>query len=125
MAKKLKTVVVYRGDTWIRNWSITKKTHGLPVDFTGATARLQVKTDVENEEAVIEATTVGGDDLYFVEPLDSGKLRLEMSAEKTALLLPYTEYVFDIEVTFPNGFVKTYEKALLEIEPDCTRTPAP
>lgn len=125
MARKLKTVVVYRGDTWIRNWSLTRKADGRPVDFTGATARLQVKTDVENEDAVIEATTVDEDDLYFIEPLDSGKLRLEMSAEKTALLLPYTEYVFDVEVTFPNGFVKTYEKALIEVEPDCTRTPTP
>ncbi len=125
MARKLKTVVVYRGDTWIRNWSITKKTDGTPVDFTGAVARLQVKTDVENKAAVIEATTVDGDNLYFVEPLTSGSLRLEMSAEKTALLIPHTRYVFDIEVTFPNGFVKTYEKALIEIEPDCTRTPAP
>ena len=52
MARKLKTVVVYRGDTWIRNWSLTRKADGKPVDFTGATARLQVKTDVENEEAV-------------------------------------------------------------------------
>lgn len=107
----MKPVRIYRGDTWERTWTIKDST-GTPINLTGATVRLQVR----DSDDVLKVAYTDLDGLT-VTPL-AGKIELAVPYGDTELT-PGT-YSFDIEVTYPAGRRKTYEKNSLVIIEDVT-----
>lgn len=105
-------VEIFRGDTWKRTWTITSG--DVPVDFTGASAKLQVrKTREPNDiEIILEATI--GNGLSFE---GDGVIKLFVQTES----LLSGKYYFDLEVTFPDGVIKTYEQNTLNLKQDISR----
>ena len=108
------SVEIFRGDTWIRTWTIM--VDETPADFTGASARLQVRKSAKDTEVLLEANTDNGG-LIFVGNPTEGKIYLKTQTED----LDAGKYVFDIEVTFVDGVVQTYEQNTLVLKQDVTR----
>jgi len=106
-------VTINRGDSWERAW-IIKDASGNYVDLSGATVRLQVRDLNDNLKA--EAN------------VSNGQLTITPGVGRIDLLMPYTvtqtfdpgTYFFDLEVTFPTGIRKTYERGKLIVEKDYT-----
>lgn len=101
----------YRGDTWLRSWIIKDANH-VPVDLTGATARLHLRN--QQGEAVVSATAP---DEITITP-DTG--RIDMIVPAASMVLPLGAYKFDLELT-QAGIVTTLEQKTLLIMEDMTR----
>ncbi len=103
-----------RGDTWQRVWVLKNKATLQPIDLTGVTVRLHVRN---NAKALIHAaSTMNGD---IVVDGVAGKLSLTVAASVTAAWTPGT-YKFDVEVTYTDGTVRTYESTALAVLEDQT-----
>lgn len=81
-----------QGDTWRRNlkWNDSA---GDPMDLTGYTARMQLRTSVDSVDVVIELTT-GNGRITITLP---NQIDVEISAEDTALIDPGS-YKYDLEM---------------------------
>ena len=108
-------IEIFRGDTWIRSWTIM--VNELPADFTGATARLQIRKSAKDPEFLLEASTETSG-LTFVGDPTEGKIALKLQTQP----LEAGKYSFDLEVTFADGVIQTYEQNTLVLKQDVTRT---
>lgn len=102
-----------RGDTWRRTWFI-EAADGSPVDLTGATARVVLRTRAG--QLALEASTADG--RITLTPAEG---RIDLTVPAAAMRLPAGRYPFDLEVTFPDGRVRTYEQAVLALTEDHAR----
>lgn len=87
-----------RGDTWRMRCRITVKATGLPLPLAGATFLAQVRQNPDSS-TVLATIAVAGPD-------EDDWLDLSLTAAQTATL--FTKNVFDLQITFPSGDVKTY-----------------
>ena len=108
-------ITLKRGDT-LEYEFLWKDADGLAVDLTGCTARLQVRNRAGN--TVVECTCADSDGLDITALL--GKVAWREEAGTTAAMTPGL-YQFDLEVTFPDGTVRSTETVTLIIERDVTR----
>jgi hypothetical protein len=88
-----------------------------PINLTGYTARMQVRTSVKSSESVVELTTEN--DAIVLYP-DSGAIELVLSAEDTAEL-PAKQCVYDLEMVSTSGFVTRLLQGTFVISPEVTR----
>lgn len=109
------TLRLVRGDTWYRRWQATAAA-GQPVDLSGATARLHLRRVADGTLAA-SATTADG---RIAIDAAAGTLDLRMPATATASLAP-GRYRYDIEVTMPDGAVRTIEAATVVVIEDMAR----
>lgn len=107
------SVKIFRGDTWTRAWTIRDAENNV-IDLTGATARLHIRDENDN---LIYAATMDNGSISIDAP--NGTIYLTVDASITRNMNPGT-YYFDIEVTYPNGTVKTYEQEKLKVMKDIT-----
>ena len=112
MSKALR-VRLYRGDTWRRAW-LLRQPSGAPVDLTGATARLHVRSDTG--ALMIQASTADG--RISIVPDDG---RITMSVPYAATALTPGSYRYDIEVTYADGARQTIEQSTLIVLEDMSR----
>lgn len=110
----MSAVKLIRGDTWQRVWVLKNKATQQPIDLTGIAVRLHVRDNAKS--LVYAALTANGD---IVVDGAAGKLSLTVAASVTATWTPGT-YKFDIEVTYPDGTVRTYEPNVLAVLEDQT-----
>lgn len=106
-------VKLYRGDTWQRAWVIEQPA-GVPLDLTGATARLHVRDGAG--QLVMDASVANG--WLSIQPGD-GRIDLLMPKEATGIVPG--SYRFDLEITLANGIRKTVEQDALLVIEDMTR----
>ena len=71
---------------------------GSPVDFTGSTARSQVRSKYSSTDTLMELTTENGG----IELGSDGSTGLSMSADDTAEL-NFSRGVYDLEIVPPTG----------------------
>lgn len=116
------TLRIKRGDTW-RPQFVWQDGSGNPIDLTGATARLQLRQKREQIElsgtsypAELDLKSTEGD---IVITESEGKLEVEASATQTSSLEP-KNYVTDVEITFPNGDVRSTQTIDVIVERDVT-----
>lgn len=107
-------VEIFRGDTWVRVWTIT--VDGAPLDLTGASARMQLRQAAADETALLDVST-GTEDLVIQDPPTSGVISLRTQTDG----LTAGKYIFDLQVTFPDGTIQTYEQETLKVKQDVTR----
>jgi hypothetical protein len=106
---------IQQGDTWSLEIAWTDD-EGLPVDLTGATAKMQMRPSAGSEVLVLELSSANG--RIVVDP--AGKINLLVSAEDTALL-PAKSGVYDLEVTRTSGVVKKLIRGSYLVTPEVTR----
>jgi hypothetical protein len=106
-----------RGDTFRHTWILTGADN-LPVDLTGADARLQLRNRAG--AMIVEATI-----------LDGGLTTSETLGEISAAI-PYADmdiapgdYAHEIEVTFTDATRKTYARGVVQVVDDIVRDYTP
>ena len=111
----VKTVngVVVRADTG----AAAPDSDRIPVDLTGCTARMQVRTAVSSQAVLLSLTTEnGGITLGGA----AGTIALYISDADTAAL-HWAAGVYDLEIEFPNGDVVRRLYGSVSVSPEITR----
>ena len=104
-------VQLWRGDTWAQTFSVTA--NSVAVDLSGSTILIQVRTKPTSTDVVLElatgtSITIGG--------VGHNEITLNKKVDITA-----GNYVYDMNVTFPSGLVKTYIWGTFLVQEDITR----
>ena len=102
-----------RGDTWSGITSITLQTSGVPISLSAASIKMQLREDIDSPVA-LELSTANGL-ITITNPLSG-----VFSIPPQIIDIPFDTYNYDIQVTFPNGTVKTYLAGTWQITPDVT-----
>lgn len=115
-ATKLKLEIEQGADfTRVLTWK--NKATDIPVDLTGATARMHVRSTIKAPTPLLVLTTennrifLGG---------TAGTITLDLSAEITAGLT-WLSGVYDLEIVFPTGRVRRLLKGSITVSQEVTR----
>ena len=116
---KVKTVRldIPQGATYIHTFTHTEQDEVTPIDLTGFTARLQMRSTVKSSTVLHEATTSNGG--IAITPA-SGVVDLRISATDTAGFA-FTRAVYDLEIEAPDGTVTRIVKGSIVVDPEVTR----
>lgn len=113
-------LVIYKGQTLRehRVWKVgaTPET-AVPVDLTGCTARMHVRSEVDSPFILLSLTTENGG---LALGGASGRIELYMSAQQTAQA-NWEDGVYDLEIEFPNGDVRRLFYGTVRTDPEATR----
>lgn len=103
---------VWQGDSWCPKL-IYPSVSGVPVSFSGYTARMEIRTTLSG--ALIK-TLITGSGITLP---STGGVSLYMLATETAAIVA-GDYVYDLQLTSPAGIVKTYCRGLFTVTKDVT-----
>lgn len=88
-----------------------------PIDLTGYTARMQVRSTIASTEVLVELTTENsGIELGTT----NGQILLKMTDTQTAAFAWLTG-VYDLELIAPSGDVTRLLKGTITVDPEVTR----
>lgn len=98
---------------------------GTPVDLTGYTARMHVRTAVDADDTVLELTTendriILGDPESATPVYDNGEIRLFVDAE-TMADVPAATYKYDLELVSSGDVVTRLLQGKLKVIAEVTR----
>lgn len=102
-----------RGDTWDGINSITINVNGAPINLTNATVKMEFRQDLDAPVALTLSTTDGS---IVITNAPGGVISIP--AKK--IEVPFAKYLYDLQVTYPTGVVKTYMSGTWEIVADIT-----
>jgi hypothetical protein len=102
-----------RGDTWDGINSICISVNGIPANLTGASIKADFRQKVDTPTVLTLSTNNGG--IVITNP--TGGL-IQFPPKK--IEIPFGTYIYDLQVTYPNGVVKTYFSGTWTITPDIT-----
>lgn len=88
-----------------------------PIDLSGCTARMQVRSEVESPTVLLELTTENGG---IVIDGPAGKLILHLPPAATTAI-SWESGVWDLEVVHPNGDVTRLAQGSISVSPEVTR----
>lgn len=103
----------YAGDT-ADTIGFTMVQGGVPVVITGAQIRMQVRQNAQ-ADPVLDLSTAGGE--IAILDGENGTFRVGNYRNPSSA----GSFVYDVEVTFPDGRVKTYFRGSYVIEGEVTR----
>lgn len=117
MAAKNYPILFAQGATFERTFTVS--IDGVPWNFSGYSARMQVRQSFDSDIAVLTLTTTNGG-IAFGED-DPGTFTVLVDAE-TSESLPAAAYVYDLEVESPDGTVtRLLPTAAFTVTPGVTR----
>lgn len=87
------------------------------VDLTGCTARMHVRQKIDSVDTLFELTTENG---RITLGDAAGTIQLEVAADDTAAIT-WTSGVYDLEIEFPDGFVKRLLYGSVSVSKEVTR----
>lgn len=99
----------------------------VPVDYTGCTARMQLRAEVQAPEVLLEFSTSPGPEQGLIELDSDGWMALGLSAEQTAALPwgdgrgQWAHAIGHVEVTYPDGTVRREYEIRFTLSPEVTR----
>jgi hypothetical protein len=88
-----------------------------PVDLTGCSARMQVRSAVNSPTVLLELSTANGG---LVLGGSLGTITFVMNAAATTALT-WTQGVYDLEITFADGTVRRLMSGNVQVSPEVTR----
>jgi hypothetical protein len=103
---------VWQGDTWAPG-TITATEGGVGVNFTGWSAKMEIRNAISNDVALTLTSPSSGISLN-----SSGVITLTMTAAQTNDLLG--EYKYDLQLTNPSNQIKTYTYGTITVTNDTT-----
>lgn len=92
-------VKIWRNDSWAQTFALLADT--TPIDLSGCTILIQVRPTPSSASVVLELTT--DDSSIGIGGVDNNQITLNKIVGVAA-----GTYVYDMNVTFPSGEVKTY-----------------
>lgn len=103
-----------KGDTFDKvDFALIRNT--LPLDLTNCTVRMQIKKEC-NGISILSFTTVESAGLTIIDAV-GGLFKIN----KQIINIPEFNYIYDIEITFSNGDVKTWISGDFFVTCDVTR----
>lgn len=112
-------LTINQGATFRAAW--VWKPGGVPMDFTGCTARMQVRAERESPGVLLELTTENGGITLGAVP---GEIALYLGATSTASgVLDWESGVYDLEIQHPAGpeEVTRFAEGAVVVRPEVTR----
>jgi hypothetical protein len=100
---------LYRNDTLDTEFTFTG-TGGTPLDFSGCVARMQFRT--KPDEAPVLSLSSEDDELLI-----SGNT---ITANNVVVAADKGTYLYDLEIAYPSGAVRTYVRGKAVVEADIT-----
>lgn len=124
MAAKVK-LKVDQGSTW--RYYLRYMPGGEPADFTGFSARMQIRPELESTTVTAELTTANGGIAFLTAAQmlaekgidESGWMRFSLTASQTTSISARS-YVYDAEV-FSGAYVKRVVEGPIEFRREVTR----
>jgi hypothetical protein len=95
------TIKFYRATTL--NIALVYKVDGVAQSLAGYTARMDVRTAADTASTITSFTSAGGG---LVLNETTGRIRIYMAAAGGTALLSVGEFVYDINITAPDGTVE-------------------
>lgn len=111
-------LTIYQGATLRREHVWLAGAPAEPVDLTGCSARMQVRSEVGSPDVLLELTTENGQ-LELV-PAE-GRIIQKLSATETAAITDWQRGVYDLEVVFADGTVVRLLEGSVKVKPEVTR----
>lgn len=105
------TMRIYQGDSYAGEVPVTNAADGSPADLTGYTALCQLRRQVADLDPVVAASFT-----TFVE-----NSTVYLSLDKSITRLLQARYVYDVELTAPDGTVSTVLWGDAIVVPEVTR----
>jgi hypothetical protein len=102
-----------RGDTWDGINSIVITSDGSPINLVEASIKIEFREDVDAPVALTLSTE---DNTIVVTDASQGTFTIP----PILVDIPFNKYLYDLQVTFANGVVKTYLSGTWEIVADIT-----
>lgn len=106
-----------QGADWFINFTY-QNPNGTPINLTGATAALQIRTSPLARTAVLTLTSAAGGGIVIT-PL-TGTLACRATAAQTTVITN-GRYAYDLEIT-QNSIVTRLVQGTIEVTPQVTRT---
>lgn len=106
-------LIAKQGDTFERNFSV-EHPNGTPYNFTGYSLQMQIKSTKQNTISALELNS--GDEIT----LSTGQIKILIPSAKMKEI-PARGYFYDLQITYPNGVVKTWLSGQFNINQDVTR----
>lgn len=121
-AKLATALLIEQGATFRKAFSWKSGVPATPVDLTGCTARMHIRTEIDATAVLLELNTENG--RIAIAPLD-GRVALTISAADTkgAALLQLVEQpgVFDLEIIHPDLSVTRLVQGKVKVSKEVTR----
>jgi hypothetical protein len=102
-----------RGDTWDGINSITINVNGVPINLTNADVKMEFRQSLDSP--VVLTLSTADNSIIIVNALNGN---IQIPSKK--IEVPFGKYFYDLQVTYPNGIVKTYMEGSWEIVADIT-----
>lgn len=93
-----------------------EETEGTPKDLTGYTARMDIRTQIEDEDRVLRIDSTSG---ITITP-EEGKVELYISPAQTTEF-PGTTLYYDLELVDDSGDVDRILQGIITLSPEVTR----
>lgn len=110
-------LTIYQGATFKKKVMVQEKS--IPIDLTGATVRMQLRSTVASETILIELNEANSRAVVS-DPL-MGEVTLLIADEDTQTL-NFTSAVYDLEVEYADGTVDRVLQGKVKLIPEVTRT---
>lgn len=105
-------IKIWRNDTWSQTFAILADT--TPVDLTGSTIVIQVRQTPSS--STVDLTLSTANSSISIGGLNRNQITLNKKVDIAA-----GSYVYDMNVTFPSGEVKTYIWGNFIVQEDITK----
>jgi hypothetical protein len=105
-------IQLWRNDSWVQTFAITAE--NVPVDLTDSTITIQVRKTA-NASAVDLSLSTGGNGITI-----AGASNNQIVLNKVVNIAA-GNYLYDMNVTFPSGVVKTYVWGTFLVQEDITK----
>lgn len=105
-------IKIWRNDTWSQTFAILADT--TPVDLTGCTIVIQVRPSASSSDVALELSTTEG--TISIGGVDTNQITLNKIVDVAA-----GSYVYDMNVEFQSGEVKTYIWGNFIVQEDITK----
>jgi hypothetical protein len=116
MPASIYNIICEQGATLERNLTF-RDGNGLLVNLTGFSAQMQVRPTVTSSTVTLELSTLNN---RIVLGGQAGTITLNVPATTTATLAP-GDFVYDLELTSPNGVVRRLVEGKFKVKPEVTR----
>lgn len=105
-------IKIWRNNTWSQTFAIFDGT--TPIDLSGSTIVIQVRTSAEAPEATLTLSTTSS--TITITGDDHNQITLNKKVD-----IPAGNYVYDIDITFPSMDSKTYVWGTFYVQEDITK----
>lgn len=108
-------IVMFRGDSYPVPFVVKNKKTKTPIDLAGATAKLTVDRKARPVDETTKVFSVNG----VIDPVPTtGRISFTPTPANTAEI---GKYFYDIQLTLPDGSIRTIVKSTFEITQDITK----